>query len=54
MYEIPGGMTAGGTRTPQGLYNQLKSMKQSGSPEAANIMVSKSKFWTSKSTGPCN
>jgi hypothetical protein len=54
MYEIPGGMTVGGTRTPQGLYNQLKSMKQSGSPEAANIMVSKSKFWTSKSTGPCN
>ncbi len=29
LYDVPGGMTAAGTSTPQGLYNQLKAMKQS-------------------------
>jgi hypothetical protein len=54
LYAIPGGMTAGGTRTPQGLYNLLKAMQRSGGPEASNIIVTNSKAWVSNSTGPCN
>ena len=54
LYAIPGGITAGGTRTPQGLYNQLKQMKLSGSPEAKNITIGDLKNWVANSTGPCN
>ncbi|HEV7333126.1 MAG TPA: hypothetical protein VGN63_18975 [Flavisolibacter sp.] len=54
LYQIPGGMTAAGTRTPQGLYNKLKQMKVSGDPEASNITIGVVKAWAGNSTGPCN
>jgi hypothetical protein len=54
MYDIPGGITAAGTRTPQGLYNKLKSMLQSNHPEAPNITIPGYKGWVAKSKGPCN
>jgi hypothetical protein len=54
MYDIPGGTAAGGPRTPQGLYNQLKSWKESGHPEAQNINITGYKGWVAQSIGPCN
>jgi hypothetical protein len=54
MYHIPGGMTAGGTRTPQGLYNKLKAMRNAGDPESNNITVDIYKAWAGGSNGPCN
>jgi hypothetical protein len=53
LYDIPGGMAAAGTRTPQGLYNQLKHMKQSNHPEASNIIIPGYKGWVADSKGPC-
>lgn len=53
-YDIPGGMAPFGTSTPQGLYNKLKSMKASGSAEAANISMPGHKGWVASSNGPCN
>lgn len=54
LYEIPGGMAPAGTSTPQGLYNKLTAMKQSGGPEAANISIPGVKGWVAYSDGPCN
>jgi hypothetical protein len=54
MYDIPGGITAGGTRTPQGLYNKLKQMRDTNDPESPNITVDIFKGWAGGSTGPCN
>jgi len=54
LYDIPGSITGGGTRTPQGLFNKLKSMQQSGSAEASNITVPGYKGWVASSNGPCN
>jgi hypothetical protein len=54
LYDIPGGMTARGTSTPQGLYNKLKEMKNSGGPEAATITVGTAKSYVGSSKGPCN
>lgn len=54
MYHIPGGMAAGGTRTPQGLYNKLQEMKSGGSSEAANITIGNNKNWVAYSSGACN
>jgi hypothetical protein len=54
LYQIPGGITAAGTRTPQGLYNKLKSMKASNHPEAGNITVVGYKGWVAYSSGKCN
>lgn len=54
MYDIPSGITAGGTRTPQGLYQKLKQMKEGGGPEASNISLSNYKCWVAYSSGPCN
>lgn len=54
LYDIPGSITGGGTRTPQGLYNKLKSMQQSGSAEASNISIPGYKGWVASSNGPCN
>ncbi len=53
-YDIPGGMASAGTSTPQGLYNKLKSMKQSGNSEASNISIPGYKGWVSNSRGACN
>lgn len=52
-YNIPGGINAGGTRTPQGLYNKLWQMKYSGSAEASSITIGNFKNWVAQSNGPC-
>jgi hypothetical protein len=54
MYDIPGGLAAAGTRTPQGLYHKLKEMKDQGDPESMNINIGFSKGWVAYSDGPCN
>ena len=54
LYDMPGGITAGGTRTPQGLYNQLQTMQRSNHPEASNISLPGYKGWVGHSNGPCN
>lgn len=53
-YDIPGGQAPGGTKTPQGLYNKLKQMKDSNHPEAGNITIGIFKGWVAYSQGPCN
>ena len=53
-YDIPGGMASAGTSTPQGLFNKLKSMQQSGSTEASNISIPGYKGWVAGSKGSCN
>ena len=52
-YDLPGGMAPNGTSTPQGIYNKLESMKQSGI-EASKINIPGVKGWVSESKGPCN
>lgn len=52
-YDIPGGMAPDGTNTPQGLYNKLKSMQQSGI-ESENITIPGVKGFVADSNGPCN
>lgn len=54
LYDIPGSITGGGTRTPQGLYNKLKSIQQSVSSEASNISLPGYKGWVAKSSGSCD
>jgi hypothetical protein len=52
-YHIPNGSAYGGTSTPQGLYQQLKSMQRSG-VETNNINIPGVKGWVSSSDGSCN
>ncbi|WP_018615713.1 hypothetical protein [Segetibacter koreensis] len=52
-YDIPGGTAISGTNTPQGLYNQLKSMQQQGI-ESDNITIPGGKAFVGDATGPCN
>lgn len=54
LYEIPGGMTAGGSRTPQGLFNKLREMRNTNDPESNNITIDIYKAWVGGSSGPCN
>lgn len=54
LYDIPGNVPSTGTRTPQGLYNKLKTMFDSNDPEKANITIDIIKGWAGGSTGPCN
>lgn len=54
LYDIPGNYPSTGTRMPQGLYNKLKQLKNSGDPEAPNITIGIQKGWVANSTGPCN
>lgn len=54
LYDIPGNYPSTGSRTPQGLYNKLKEMKESGHPESSNITIGIYKGWVAKSSGPCN
>ena len=54
LYQIPGGITANGSSAPQGLFNQLKQMKQSGHKEANNISIPGYKGYVPGSKGPCN
>lgn len=54
LYDIPGIYPSTGTRTPQGLYNKLKQLKNIYHPEASNISMSNFKCWVAKSSGPCN
>jgi hypothetical protein len=51
-YDIPGGLTANGTNTPQGLYNKLVSMQQAGA-ESPNITIPREKRYAGASNGPC-
>ena len=51
-YDLPGGMAPFGSSLPQGVYNKLKSMKQSG-VESDNINIPGVKGWVSDSHGPC-
>lgn len=53
-YDVPGGLTADGTNTPQGIYNTLKARQRLGGPEAANIKIPGVKGWAGASHGPCN
>ena len=53
-YNIPGGVGIYPSRTPQGLFNKLSQMKQSGDPEANNISLGFYKSWVASSDGPCN
>jgi len=52
-YDIPGGIAVNGTNTPQGLFNELKSMQASG-VEAENITIPGFKGFVADSNGPCN
>lgn len=53
-YDVPGGLTADGTSTPQGIYNTLKERQRLGGPEATNIKIPGVKGWAGASQGPCN
>lgn len=53
-YDIPGGITAGGTATPQGLFHKLAAMKKAEGPEAGNISLPGVKGFVANSNGPCN
>ena len=53
LYHIPGGLTAAGSSTPQGLYTALKQLKEYGSPEASNIRMDYMKAFVAYSHGPC-
>ncbi len=52
-YDIPGGTAINGTNTPQGLYNQLKSMQPQGI-ESSNITIPGDKRFVADGSGPCN
>jgi len=52
-YDLPNGVAPYGSSTPQGLYNKLKSMQQTGI-EAGNINIPGVKGWVGNSDGPCN
>jgi hypothetical protein len=54
LYDIPGGITAAGSRTPNGLYYRLYEMVAQGHPEAKNITTGIIKGWAGGSSGPCN
>lgn len=54
LYAVPGFVPSTGTRTPQGLYNKLKEMKNQNHPESANITSNIVKGWVANSKGPCN
>jgi hypothetical protein len=54
MYRLPGSTAPGGSRTPQGLYNALKGLKESGHGESAAVTIGDFKNWVGHSNGPCN
>ena len=54
LYDIPSNLPSTGTRTPQGLYNKLKSMQQSRHPESSNISIPGVFGWVGDGKGPCN
>lgn len=54
LYDIPGNVPSIGTRMPNGLYNKLREMKNSGHSEAGNITIDIVKGYAGNSTGPCN
>jgi hypothetical protein len=53
LYTIPGGEAPAGTSTPNGVYNKLKELKESGVPTAANIGIPYLGM-VGASHGPCN
>jgi hypothetical protein len=53
-YNLPGAQAPLGSNTPQGLYNQLKTMKAAGGTEAINISIPGVKGYVAYGTGPCN
>lgn len=52
-YDIPGGMAADGTSTPNGLYIKLQQMKKAGGAAASGIEIPQIGY-AGESTGPCN
>lgn len=54
LYDIPGGITAAGSRTPNGLFIKLNEMVAANDPEAGNITTNIIKGWAGSSKGPCN
>lgn len=53
-YTIPGSNSAFGSSTPNGLYQQLQSIKSSGSNNSDKIEIPGVKGWVGISNGPCN
>jgi hypothetical protein len=54
LYGIPNSPMTQGSQTPQGLYQQLQKMMNSGHPEKGNITIGIIKGYAGGSTGPCN
>lgn len=54
LYDIPGGITAAGTSTPNGVYIKLHEMRAAGHPESNNMTTDIIKGWMGGSSGPCN
>src|SRR5690606_25565688 len=53
-YDIPGGTAPYGTNTPNGLFQKLQSIKNSGGRNADKIEIPGVKGWVGSSNGPCN
>lgn len=53
-YTIPGDLPYMKSRTPQGLYQKLLTMKGAGDPEAENITIPIPLSKVDKGNGPCN
>jgi hypothetical protein len=54
LYDIPGTYPSAGTSMPQGIYNKLQQMKNSGDPHADKIQIGFYKGYVTSSDGPCN
>ena len=53
-YNVPGGATSSGTSTPQGIYKELKRIKDLVNTESNNISIPSVKAYSTPSSGPCN
>ena len=53
-YDVPGGATTSGTSTPQGIYKELKRIKDLVNTESNNISIPSVKAYSTPSSGPCN
>lgn len=53
-FNIPGGKAPNGTSTPQGVYTQLKKMKEMANTGSNNITIPGAKAYSEISSGACN
>jgi hypothetical protein len=51
LYDIPGTYPSAGTSMPQGIYNKLQQMKNSGDPHADKIQIGFYKGYVTSSDG---